>query len=61
VRGAGVVTQLKTEAVDGQVGVLDGALDGQLLACRIRQGSKTKVLGEAVCCRVSRRSSSWCT
>lgn len=36
-RGA-VVAQLKAEAVNGQVVVLDGALDGQLLACRTTAG-----------------------
>lgn len=33
VAARGVVGQLKAEAVDGEVVVLDGALDGQLLAC----------------------------
>jgi surface antigen len=31
--GAAVVAQLKAEAINGQVGVLHGALDGKLLAC----------------------------
>jgi hypothetical protein len=42
VRGAGVVAQLKAEAVDRQVDVLDGALDRQLLACRSRQEKANK-------------------